>query len=184
MPPRGVNLQAPVWAKLANYPFWPARYANEAEAAKASSHRKSQEQVCVFFLGSNNLAWVPKDKVIPLDRASLTRDPSCKHKNKAFHRGLQMASEMLDKLPGGGGRRQRSQPVEAFSKADKGFCQACAKSCEEGTIIVCDGCTNEYHLQCCRPPISRPPKGDWFCHDCTSRPSKMPPAPPGTPMAG
>jgi hypothetical protein len=51
-------------------------------------------------------------------------------------------------------------------------CDRCG-SYETGTgkdaMLVCDGwnCAAGRHLRCCRPVLSKPPPGDWFCDTCS-----------------
>jgi hypothetical protein len=58
--------------------------------------------------------------------------------------------------------------------AQKKICGACGKcgmNEEEldDTIILCDGpgCDQEFHLQCCIPPLSEVPSGSFYCFDCS-----------------
>lgn len=40
---------------------------------------------------------------------------------------------------------------------------------EEPVILLCDGpgCQSEYHLECCIPPITEVPEGEYYCVDCS-----------------
>ena len=33
-------------------------------------------------------------------------------------------------------------------------------------ILLCDGCDHECHIKCAIPPLSRVPKGNWYCYHC------------------
>lgn len=52
-----------------------------------------------------------------------------------------------------------------------GACGKCGLNEEEldDTIILCDGpgCDQEFHLQCCIPPLSEVPSGSFYCFDCS-----------------
>lgn len=45
-------------------------------------------------------------------------------------------------------------------------CDICGKSDNRPTILSCDGCENEYHMQCLDPPLSTFPDYDWHCPRC------------------
>lgn len=52
-----------------------------------------------------------------------------------------------------------------------GVCSVCGmgEEVKNDTIVLCDGhgCNQEFHMQCCRPPLTRIPEGDFFCFDCS-----------------
>jgi hypothetical protein len=33
-------------------------------------------------------------------------------------------------------------------------------------MLICDACSNGYHLHCLAPPLLRPPRGRWYCPTC------------------
>ncbi|KAG7344241.1 PHD-finger domain containing protein [Nitzschia inconspicua] len=35
-----------------------------------------------------------------------------------------------------------------------------------GRLVICDGCERSCHLECLSPPLSKVPKGDFFCPEC------------------
>lgn len=45
-------------------------------------------------------------------------------------------------------------------------CSACRSG---GKLLACDTCSNFYHVECIEPPITRAPRGRWFCSDCKDR---------------
>eukprot|EP01134_Creolimax_fragrantissima_P004271 CFRG4271T1 len=42
----------------------------------------------------------------------------------------------------------------------------CAICHNEGELLMCDGCPNSFHLECCTPKLKSVPEGDWFCVAC------------------
>lgn len=48
-------------------------------------------------------------------------------------------------------------------------CAICSSSKNLNEILLCDGCDAEMHMKCLTPPITRVPKGKWFCPDCVQR---------------
>ncbi|KAH7698309.1 PHD-finger family protein, partial [Aphelenchoides avenae] len=42
-------------------------------------------------------------------------------------------------------------------------CTVCGVSDEEKPTVTCDFCPLHYHLDCCSPPFTAPPKGRWMC---------------------
>jgi PHD and RING finger domain-containing protein 1 len=36
-------------------------------------------------------------------------------------------------------------------------------------LLLCDSCDLGYHLECLTPPLSRVPRGEWFCPDCRAQ---------------
>ncbi|XP_005102380.2 histone acetyltransferase KAT6A isoform X1 [Aplysia californica] len=45
-------------------------------------------------------------------------------------------------------------------------CSFCGKSGREDDMLFCDFCDRGFHMPCCDPPITKPPKGDWKCNLC------------------
>ena len=45
-------------------------------------------------------------------------------------------------------------------------CAACGAAKAHAHVVICDTCNRPYHLQCCHPPRSIVPAGDWHCHLC------------------
>eukprot|EP01119_Soliformovum_irregulare_P009852 TRINITY_DN2371_c0_g1_i1.p1 TRINITY_DN2371_c0_g1~~TRINITY_DN2371_c0_g1_i1.p1 ORF type:complete len:831 (-),score=259.15 TRINITY_DN2371_c0_g1_i1:1504-3996(-) len=48
-------------------------------------------------------------------------------------------------------------------------CQICRQQDKEDKILLCDGCDKEYHMFCLDPPLSKVPKGNWFCSSCLGK---------------
>jgi len=44
--------------------------------------------------------------------------------------------------------------------------KACSVCEEGGNLIVCDGCSSSFHMECAKPRLTKIPEGDWFCHTC------------------
>ena len=47
-------------------------------------------------------------------------------------------------------------------------CQICGSPDDENLMLICDACSNGYHLHCLVPPLTRPPRGRWLCPTCTA----------------
>jgi hypothetical protein len=45
-------------------------------------------------------------------------------------------------------------------------CQVCHKVTGGTTMLLCDKCNDGWHMKCLTPPLTRKPKGDWFCPRC------------------
>ena len=46
---------------------------------------------------------------------------------------------------------------------------ACAICGDGGSLLICDGCEGEYHMDCLRPPLKSIPEGHWECDQCVDR---------------
>ena len=46
---------------------------------------------------------------------------------------------------------------------------ACAVCGDGGSLIICDGCEGEYHMECLRPRLRTVPEGHWECDECVDR---------------
>ena len=45
-------------------------------------------------------------------------------------------------------------------------CVICHTEDNPDSILLCDICNKEFHLNCLEPPLSQVPAGDWFCPGC------------------
>lgn len=46
------------------------------------------------------------------------------------------------------------------------MCFVCGKGDAGDVLLLCDGCDNACHLECCNPARKKVPKGNWFCTEC------------------
>ncbi|PRP76192.1 bromodomain adjacent to zinc finger domain protein 1A-like [Planoprotostelium fungivorum] len=53
--------------------------------------------------------------------------------------------------------------------SDYDGCQVCRETKNANKIVLCDGCDQGYHLYCLRPPLTRVPKGKWYCNTCKNK---------------
>ena len=47
-------------------------------------------------------------------------------------------------------------------------CQKCGRADGEDRMLICDGCTQGWHLECLPKPLGSVPDGDWWCPRCTT----------------
>ena len=47
----------------------------------------------------------------------------------------------------------------------EGFNDADLCGCVQDNMLLCDACDRGVHLQCCKPPVLRPPEGREFYRD-------------------
>ncbi|KAL0377440.1 UNVERIFIED_CONTAM: Methyl-CpG-binding domain-containing protein 9 [Sesamum radiatum] len=62
-------------------------------------------------------------------------------------------------------------PTREISKGSwgEGFCKVCGIDENNKKVLLCDTCDAEYHTYCLRPPLTKVPKGNWFCSFCGSK---------------
>ena len=46
------------------------------------------------------------------------------------------------------------------------LCEICKSPERADVMILCDGCTDGYHLDCLRPALDSVPEGNWLCDGC------------------
>lgn len=46
---------------------------------------------------------------------------------------------------------------------------ACAICGDGGSLIICDSCDGDYHINCLRPRLRAVPEGHWECDECVDR---------------
>lgn len=55
-------------------------------------------------------------------------------------------------------------------------CEVCLDKGDDEQIMFCDQCDRGWHLYCLRPPLTKPPRGMWYCPTCqqasTPKPAK------------
>ncbi|KAI8069892.1 JmjC domain, hydroxylase-domain-containing protein, partial [Gongronella butleri] len=49
---------------------------------------------------------------------------------------------------------------------DKVMCEVCRRDSDQEHLLECDDCERGYHMGCLDPPLSVPPKGEWYCYKC------------------
>ena len=47
-----------------------------------------------------------------------------------------------------------------------GVCMRCKNHPPDEHVLICDGCTSEWHMHCMIPPLTAVPAGRWQCPDC------------------
>jgi hypothetical protein len=52
------------------------------------------------------------------------------------------------------------EEIDASSVQECSFCHG------GGELLLCDTCQQGYHLECCNPPLTRAPRGEWHCNAC------------------
>ncbi|XP_037450311.1 methyl-CpG-binding domain-containing protein 9-like [Triticum dicoccoides] len=53
-----------------------------------------------------------------------------------------------------------------------GICKVCGIDRDDHIVLLCDGCDAEYHTYCLSPPLTRIPRGNWFCPSCKLKPER------------
>jgi hypothetical protein len=48
-------------------------------------------------------------------------------------------------------------------------CQVCRSAGDEGTMLLCDSCLEEWHMGCLEPALRAVPAGVWLCPHCVER---------------
>ena len=51
--------------------------------------------------------------------------------------------------------------------------QVCFSKLFPDTLLLCDVCNKDWHMQCLNPPLKDIPAGNWFCPKCASNPQIM-----------
>jgi hypothetical protein len=62
--------------------------------------------------------------------------------------------------------RPRKTPVAQSPPVTEGGCMVCGLDTNYDKLLLCDGCSSEWHLYCLSPPLKMVPEGDWFCPRC------------------
>ncbi|ESO02378.1 hypothetical protein HELRODRAFT_188679 [Helobdella robusta] len=70
-------------------------------------------------------------------------------------------------------RREHDGEDDDEEEMDVTRCQICQRSDGEDRLLLCDDCDDGYHLECLTPPLTRVPRGDWFCPECVVRRESM-----------
>ncbi|KAI9006930.1 PLU-1-like protein-domain-containing protein [Hyaloraphidium curvatum] len=60
--------------------------------------------------------------------------------------------------------RKRSKLADSAPPEDR--CTICSSGREPSKLLICDGCEKVFHLYCLDPPLSKVPRGKWFCPEC------------------
>lgn len=112
----------------------------------------------------------------------LSRHVACAHlqagsvKACAGHLGYAIANKVMDIVTVGGNvmnPNDWSRPDLAKLWQDGAAediarepCWACGEEEGHANMVLCDTCGRPYHLQCCHPPRTVVPDGEWHCHEC------------------
>lgn len=60
----------------------------------------------------------------------------------------------------------RTSSPESSLQSDAIECIYCSRSADDDLLLLCDGCEAAAHTYCLSPPLSKVPRGDWFCETC------------------
>ena len=52
-------------------------------------------------------------------------------------------------------------------------CQKCKSGEDAESLLLCDYCDREYHMDCLQPPLQTVPRGKWFCPTCRRKGMKV-----------
>ena len=63
--------------------------------------------------------------------------------------------------------RPQKHEASAEDLEEESGCDVCNSNTDADQMLVCDGCSAEYHIYCLRPKLVAVPDGDWFCPPCT-----------------
>jgi hypothetical protein len=55
----------------------------------------------------------------------------------------------------------RGMPVEEG-------CLVCKRDDDHGNLMLCEGCSSEYHYYCLDPPLRHVPHEEWYCGESVS----------------
>lgn len=171
-----------VWARMPGHQPWPSRLASDGErmtlgkpaaatalqAAAAPAGGVSapsnlpilpiqeigagvgtpQDNLCMYFFGSQQVGMIRRSNLEPYIKRY---KENCKCTQKHFLLGLEEADAyaMQAKLPDGTSK-----------------CMCCGQSQDPDSIILCDRCNSEVHMQCLNPPMIEIPEDDWYCPIC------------------
>lgn len=47
-------------------------------------------------------------------------------------------------------------------------CRICGNDDDHTSLMLCEGCNDEYHIYCLDPPLRSVPDEDWFCRKSLS----------------
>lgn len=74
------------------------------------------------------------------------------------------------------GKRRKGKEGKEEKEEEKGedevdavsdtVCDICHSGMDEDKILLCDKCDKGFHTDCLNPPVTRIPKGSWFCAAC------------------
>ncbi|GFT00373.1 putative oxidoreductase GLYR1 [Trichonephila clavipes] len=97
-----------VWAKMKQYPFWPAQIAKPPTANEKAVHTAEElpkkkpsvsrkDQHYVFFFGTRNFAWISKDNIVPHTEDMFKKVP--KKPSASFSKAIQELIEISTPFP-------------------------------------------------------------------------------------
>ncbi|GBM72927.1 Putative oxidoreductase GLYR1 [Araneus ventricosus] len=85
-----------VWAKMKNYPFWPAKIVNPPSNTKSTPSKKAHHYV--FFFGSENYAWISDENIVHHSEEML-QSTSTKKKSTSYKSAIDKIIAESEKVP-------------------------------------------------------------------------------------
>ena len=149
-----------VWAKLPNWPPWPAVIdrGNDRETYTVILLGTGQVNV---VQGSSLSEWNTKK---PKKELTTTKNHVySEQENLDYKNAVKEAAEMI----GPAAQDDSKQPQCAECKG--GTMRDDEDGVTDSSILICDGCDQPFHLWCCAPPLSKAPDADWFCQQCVAK---------------
>jgi len=117
----------------------------------------------------------PSSYLLPSDRNSKRQKTGAG--SRGFHRGDQKQGKKGNDEREAGRKMYRTmyglEPSKLPFSTQPGeeICAGCyeSTSADDSVVLLCDGqgCSREYHLSCCLPPLKKVPSGTWYCRDCS-----------------
>ncbi|XP_065338949.1 bromodomain adjacent to zinc finger domain protein 1A [Cloeon dipterum] len=98
--------------------------------------------------------------------------PTCKPKEKPQtpRKYRNMVEEVLDSDEDDAEEEQDLDEMEVESEGEEE--SQCASCGEQGDMVKCEDCRQEYHPQCANPQLRCVPRGTWKCQDCRDAATK------------
>ena len=62
-------------------------------------------------------------------------------------------------------QEERTQRMEVYEH-ELDECDICG---DGGSLLICDGCEGEFHMDCVKPALERIPEGTWECDECVDK---------------
>lgn len=140
--------------------------SKEAKPSRINTRRRALIFNENLLLQKSQLQELERETSKRKTKASASKKPRKKAKKQPDEEKSPSSSEKEETTSPKG----QEEEEEEEGNEDDVICLVCQRGDNAKKLLLCDGCDDgAYHIYCLDPPLSRVPKGSWYCPTCMGK---------------